>query len=207
MIILSVMISMIIAVVLSHLSTLLASLNSTWALLNFFVFATRSAKQVSCLSVIFMFRKMTLNRGRKYLDFFSKILSYLPLARCLDEDLASPCLLIDFCFLTFFSILSWLGFLLAFFPLLCLNFLPFPDFCFLSPLFVLFLLFLFFCLLLSLLHFFPSSPFWQFLPASRISLDEKNQYHVRVVAHIIELCPLLSTWNVCGTEILILNTC
>ena len=58
---------MIIAVVLSHLSTLLASLNSTWALLNFFVFATRSAKQVSCLSVIFMFRKMNLNRGRKSL--------------------------------------------------------------------------------------------------------------------------------------------
>merc|ERR1711973_456938 len=107
-----------------QLSTLLASLNSTWALLNFFVFATRSAKQVSCL----------------------------PLARCLDKDLASPCLLIDFCFLTFF-------------PLLCLNFLPFPDFCFLSPLFVLFLLFLFFCLLL---HCFP---FGQSLPASRISLS------------------------------------
>merc|ERR1712012_183770 len=53
-----------------QLSTLLASLNSTWALLNFFVFATRSAKQVSCL----------------------------PLAR------SPPCLLIDFCFLTFFSL-------------------------------------------------------------------------------------------------------
>merc|ERR1712012_240202 len=60
-----------------QLSTLLASLNSTWALLNFFVFATRSAKQVSCL----------------------------PLARSLGAP-APPCLLFDFCFLTLFSFLS-----------------------------------------------------------------------------------------------------
>merc|ERR1712012_186611 len=114
-----------------QLSTLLASLNSTWALLNFFVFATRSAKQVSCL----------------------------PLAR------SPPCLLIDFCFLTFFSLFFGLSFFAVFFSLLCLCFFSFPDF-FLPPFFALFLLFFLFCFLL---HFL--SPFSHLLPASLASLS------------------------------------